>query len=481
MIEIEKIEKTKQKVIITSLIISDKFCKDIIPILQTNNELTFEVFSGFYKTVLSWVLRFYKKYEKSPKRDIQGIYETETSSTKYKVADAKLIGEFLQSLSDNFDVDKNYNESYAIDQAKLYLRQINLDLLQKKIDIAKKAGEIEQAEEYIENFKNIEKQTEVFDSVDFFADPEQVVELLSKKRKSLLIVPGEFGKFIGPICREDFVSINSPGKRGKSWVISEIALQAAKQGLRTFIINLEMSPEEYIQRLCMNILGEVSYLEGDFEIVEIPYFEKGSGDKFDIKYKRVKKYGISEEKIAKKIKSLRSSIRSGLLKILSFPTNSLTVSQLRKVLDDEAAEGIFADVCLVDYADIMQAESGTEHRHKINSIWGGLRGLAQEKHLALITGGHTNKSTFNKVIEQGDASEDYRKDNHVTLSIGLNQTPEEKRAGIMRFNIPFKRHGYFNVKDFLIVLQNIKIGKCLIDSKKMKNVNYKNIVEGEDE
>ena len=77
-------------------------------------------------------------------------------------------------------------------------------------------------------------------------------------------------------------------------------------------------------------------------------------------------------------------------------------------------------------------------------------------------------------------SEDYRKDNHVTLSIGLNQTPEEKRAGVMRFNIPFKRHGYFNVKDFLVVLQSIKIGKCLIDSKKMKNVNYKSIVEDKD-
>ena len=58
-------------------------------------------------------------------------------------------------------------------------------------------------------------------------------------------------------------------------MLAEFALQATFQGLRTFIINLEMSPEEYTQRLCMNILGEVSFVDGECEEIDVPYFEKG--------------------------------------------------------------------------------------------------------------------------------------------------------------------------------------------------------------
>ena len=75
VLKIEKIDNDKQKIILTGLIVSDEFCKQIIPILSRNNSVINEIFSSFSKTICGWCTSYYLEYKKAPKKMIQEIFE----------------------------------------------------------------------------------------------------------------------------------------------------------------------------------------------------------------------------------------------------------------------------------------------------------------------------------------------------------------------------------------------------------------------
>ena len=480
MPEIKHIEKTKQKMIITSLIVSDIFSREIIPILKINKTLTHEVFSGYYNIVLKWIMSYYEKYECAPKKNIQNIYEVEIENSRFEKEDVNLISMFLENLNDTYEREENYNEQYVIDQAKLFLRECNLEVLQKKIDEAKADGQLDEAENLINNFYRIDRETAVHQITDIFNEIDKVVEEISKRREILFKFPGALEKCIGGVYRGSFVCVVGPAKRGKSWWLEEIGVQAALQNLRVIVFNLEMSHEEYEQRLCQNFLGEVSYLDGEFVEVEVPTFVR-HGEKYIIENITYKKRGIHPKRVSKKLKNMRSKVRSGQLKVVSFPANTMTIGRMDAVLDDLVLyENFVPDVIIVDYADIILSTSSDEHRHKIDDKWKNLRGLAQKKHCMVVTGSHSNRATFLRDITQSDPSEDYRKLNHVTLMLGLNQTSKEEKKGIMRINQLANRHHRFNPESYVVVLQCLEIGKCLLDSKYYKDIDYKEIFKDEE-
>jgi len=471
--EITRIENDKQKMIMMSLIVSEKFCKEIIPILDIDYQLVSQTFTGFYRTVLDWISEYYKKYKTSPGKDIKQIFETKTSTDKFEANERELIGQFIANLNDKFVREKNFNEDYVLDQARNYLRIANLELLQLRIDEAKANGNIDLAEALINSFKKIEKETSNINLVDVFQDVDRVIEILSEEDEYIFKWPGYLNRFIGGLSRGSFVCVTGPGKRGKSWWLKEIALTALFQGLRVAIFNLEMTEKEYLKRIAQNVCGEVSSKKNKEKLVQVPYFVPGENGIENINYREYKKTGIDTVKVRKKLVELRSMIRAGQLKIFSCPTDSLTVPGLKSELDKQVISGFSPDIIVVDFADILADTEKNEYRHAIDKKWKQLRGLALSSHSIVVTGSHSNSGTFKKNVGQADVSEDYRKVNHVTHMIGLNQTPVEKRAGVMRINVLANRTKYFNVEDYAVVLQNLHIGKCIIDSRAQKGIDLK--------
>lgn len=149
------------------------------------------------------------------------------------------------------------------------------------------------------------------------------------------------------------------------------------------------------------------------------------------------------------------------------PSNQISVSGIKGVLDNwEMFDGFIPDVIVIDYADNLAPENAREEpRHQVNRTWKMLRGLSQERHCLVVTATQAAGRSYKKTsIEMEDYSEDKRKYAHVTGMFSLNQTPEEKRMGIMRIGPIVVREDEFFIEDEVKVAQSLRTGRPLLFS-----------------
>lgn len=267
-----------------------------------------------------------------------------------------------------------------------------------------------------------------------------------------------------------------------SWYLLYCATQALLSKLRVLIFSFEMTKSQVIKRLLQSFMGELK--ENDEQLdepieIKIPYFFYNEDkEKNEIRYRDRIKRGLNYNKIKTKMKAVRDYLaKNGSLKIICAPMQSMTTLDISKIADDLVLEGFVPDVIISDYADITLSNITGEHRHKLDDIWKGYKNIALSKHIAVITATHSNKSTYNSDISQADASDDIRKMNHVSMMIALDQKSTEKSMGVMRVGVIAHRHKDFNPDEKVIVLENKLIGKCYLDSKHYRLVDYKIIKE----
>lgn len=153
--------------------------------------------------------------------------------------------------------------------------------------------------------------------------------------------------------------------------------------------------------------------------------------------------------------------------VLSYPTNTLTVSKIKMELDKlERGRGFTPKCIIIDYADIMAADNTRmDFRHQQSAIWAGLRGLALERNALVITATQADAASYDQyTLELHNFSEDKRKYSHVTGIFGLNQTKEEKLMGCLRINTLLARNEDYSRLDTVTVIQCLQIGNPLIGS-----------------
>ena len=132
----------------------------------------------------------------------------------------------------------------------------------------------------------------------------------------------------------------------------------------------------------------------------------------------------------------------------------------------EVFEGFIPDVIVIDYADNLAPENTREeYRHQQNRTWKMLRGLSPERHCLVVTATQANTASYDQTtLTMKNFTEDKRKYAHVTGMFGLNQSTEEKRAGLMRLNSLVMREDEFYAEDEVNVAQAIWKGAPLLFS-----------------
>ncbi len=454
------IDTNLEKLIITSLIVSDKFCKSIIQLLDIQ---LLKVNSS--KLIAKWCIDYFKKYKKAPHKDIQNLYN-EWLNEQHNEDDENLIKLFLEHLSSNYERENNFNEEYAIDQAIKYLKQRKLKLLKLQIDELTANGQNEEAEKLVIEYKKI--QLPITNYIDVFSDIKVVDEVLNWEEEELFTFGGELGKAIGNLTRGDLIAFAAPAKRGKSFLLIETAIRATILGLRTLFFSLEMPKNQVLSRIYQNILGETKKEKE----IEIPRF-KEVNNLFEVEMIKYKKQGLQSQSVKNKIRNLKMILKGGKLKLFCNSPHNISVTEISEISDNLVSqENFVADLIIIDFADIVKSDYKVgEHRHKLNNVWEQLRALALQKHCLIVTATHTNKMTFDRDMKQGDMSEDIRKINHVSLMLGINQKKEEKKKGIARLMVLANRQDEFFIDDEIVILQCLNIGKSLLDSKMKKFVN----------
>lgn len=457
MITRTKVDLSEERRILSFMITSTPFMVEISSVAQSR---LFE--SSYSRTVATWVLEFFTLTKEAPGRAIEDIYRkrmTEIREDETK----EMVAEFLTRLSRDWDSNLPNNKTYSAKVAIDWFKMRSLTLLKDQLEATISQADPKAGEKLVAEYRRVERVNG--QGLDLFKDFDRIGSAFNESEEELFSLPGDLGSAIGPICRGDFISFMGPPKRGKTWWLLYLAQRAALTGCKALHINLEMTENQVTRRIWQSIMGMPRKGEVHFDMGRFIQ----DGEKYALEYKPMQRsfHLPTPELLAAEVKKIKMNARTGGFRVLTFPTTTLTLEQLRSTLRNlEMYEGYVPDFISVDYADIMAHDGFHEERHRLNAIWGGLRGLAQDLNIAIATASQSGRKTMSgkKDVEAEDAAEDMRKIAHLTKLITLNQSEAEIAAGIMRLGCKVQREGEAFL-DQVVVTQALKIGRPYVDAR----------------
>jgi replicative DNA helicase len=114
--------------------------------------------------------------------------------------------------------------------------------------------------------------------------------------------------------------------------------------------------------------------------------------------------------------------------IFEYPTGSMTVTDLRRLIERQRGKGIIYDLVIVDYADLMQPDRYTDNMiENSKSVYVALRGLAMQEKFAILTATQTNRVGSTAAVAKAEhVADDFNKIRIADIVISINRTDEEK-------------------------------------------------------
>lgn len=495
-----KVSTEKEKDLMIGLIVDTRFCREVLPVVK--GEL---LQVDQFKIILGWIQDYFTKYDEAPREKIERIYISKRSSLDSALGDNIEI--FLRELSKKFEAKESFSVDYFADQSILYLKERNLWVRSQQIQGLLDTGDIEGAERLFINYREVAKTTSTW--INPFSE-EFVESVMLKEEEHLLELPGAVGKLIGKLRRKNLFAILAPTKRGKSWWLLELAWHAASEGLKVVVFSLEMEEEEMGGRSFKRISGK----DFEKEVIIIPIFDclhnqkatcnlpcregNSSGlplDDLDLPpkysdsfshtpcsvcrgkndgnfapglwYKKERRPKINYASMVSTLKSFKRMFGDNL-RFKTYAIREANIGTIKRDLDLlEYTEGFVPDVVEIDYADILGPEnSKLEGRDKVNETWLMLKNLGQTRNALIVTATQSNRGSMDRrKVKATDTGEDIRKLHHANVFVSLNQTPREKRKGLMRIAITVARGVEFDEMKEVLVVQNLSIGQPFLDSE----------------
>ncbi|KKK92976.1 hypothetical protein LCGC14_2697500, partial [marine sediment metagenome] len=393
------------------------------------------------RLVCQWSLEYYDKYKHSPGQDIESLYERNKAELDPDTQDA--MGAFLRGLSneykqeyDRYDEEGRqiFNVEYLIDQTKEYFQQQNLIRHQEEIAQRIDRGELQEGEAaaftfapaYVDHTTYIEPFSDM-------AGPA-LRAAFTARQAPLIRYPSAIGQFWNDeMTREAFVAIMAAEKKGKSWILMDAAIRAARQGCNTVLFQAgDMTENQMLRRIaiyaaqrsdqeryCKNIwmpildckrhqqdkcedsrrqkqyypdpILETSSPMYDDLIMAAKTFRKHSpcrncpairGSVWLQKQKDAQP--LTKEEVEREMRGFQQKHVKGRLRLSTHANGTLSVTVMKALLDLwERTEHFIPDAIIVDYADILAPcpdFARMEFRHQENQKWQRLRNLSQERH-----------------------------------------------------------------------------------------------------
>lgn len=466
------------------------------------------------KTLATWVLDYYGKYNRAPNKDIQGIYEEKRQFLAKD--DSESIAHVLESLSEEYEREQ-FNVDYLLDQTREYVQLRHLAEHAEQIQSRLEQGEVKDAEAVAATYIPI-KSSENPSYIDPFSTSASAAVLSAFGSRSAPLI--HFSKALGEfwnaeMVRDGFVAFMGREKIGKTFLLIDLAIRAIRSGCNTVFFQAgDMTEGQQLRRLsiylaqrsdqeryCSDVwvpqvdckhnqtdscdrpqreaVQEAIHVTGDWEYEDLDKAARQFPNHVTcrncshiagapwLKKKQDATPLTPDEAV--KIMASFSRRAKGQLRLSTHTNESLTVSHMKALLNSwERQEAFVPDVIIVDYADLLAPcpDIGRQDfRQQQNKIWQRLRALSQERHCLLVTATQAKATAYKKdLLDLSDYSEDKRKYAHVTAMYGLNQTFEEKRIGVMRVNPLLIRDGDFSADRPITILQRLQIGRPVLGS-----------------
>lgn len=300
-----------EKIIIKALMSDANFMSRIVDSIQP------ELFSqSSYNEVAKFYKDFWNKFTKIPSTAELKLY----SSDAMFINNLKVVYEDIHSVNIQ-DIDRDILYSNAETFVKERLAMIALNGIVDKLQ----TGSINPSL-VVDKFTQIAGISFLFDrGYNIYEDVDRYIDSLVQNKNRLPTGFTQIDKNINGGVLSDgkcLAIVTAPTNMGKSIMLGNIAVNAAKQGKNVLIISLEMSEEVYASRVYSNLY--------DLPINSLP---------------------LMGEELRNKIKENQY----GKIIIKEFPPTTMTVDQIDSYIDSLYKAGHNFDLVCIDYLTLLYA------------------------------------------------------------------------------------------------------------------------------
>lgn len=392
--------------------------------------------------IAGWCISYYKRYKKPPGRDIQTIFDSWANEAKRDTDTVQAIEKLLTSLSGQYKATReSTNSAYIIDLASSYFTRVGMKDLAATIEAALEENDLDAAEAAIQKFSKIQVGANY--GINVLGDKEAIKRAFLAKKEPLIQYEHGLGIFFGSALERDgFIAFTGTEKKGKTWLLLDIAWQSMLQGKKVAFFEVGDLSESQIMMRFMTRAAQVPTQARikKSKVVKVPtgiiLTEDGECE-VDYEEREFTKGLVFDDAWAACQKILKKKkTKEPLLRLSTHPNFSINIYGIQAILESWERGGFVPDVVVIDYADILAPPSGViDSREAINTTWKMMRGLSQTFHCLLVTATQAKASAYDAdTLGQEHFSEDKRKHAHVTGMVGMNQTNTEKEKGVIRLN-----------------------------------------------
>ena len=387
-----------EKLILKAMIVDTSFMSRISDKIegQLFSSASYNIVSDFYRN-------FWTKHGKLPSNNEIKLFATDNS--------------FLQALKTVYDdihaidistVDKNILYTSA---EKFLKEKLAVATLNNVIDKMSTSGL--DAAKLVNQFEKIAGISLLFDKgYDIYKDVNRYIESTKTSNKRLATGFSEIDKNIngGVLADGKCLSIvTAPTNMGKSIMLGNIAINAAKQGKNVLIISLEMSEEVYASRIYSAL------------------------------------YNLPINSLSFMGEELKQSIETqkyGNVLIKEFPPATMTVAQIDSYISDLYKAGNKFDLVCIDYLTLLSVPNADNSNDAGRENTRKLRALTYKYNIPIWTACQINREGMGeKTAELRHIAESIAIAAEADLIVSLNQQPEDKELNIMRLTFLKSRLG----------------------------------------
>lgn len=412
-----------------------------------------------YLLMIKAIYEYIDTYKQVPDMQILTIIEGLATSAEKQ----ELLFGVINSCIDLREDLTNARIEDTMKRLEKFYRSVTFnDKMMKCLELYNTDG-VEAAEE---EFNKRDTPFALFDSginlYDWAVDYLQTSDELRDEDKVSLGIPILDKYSIMPQRKQMFLFVGIPGS-GKSFFLVHAGHRAILEGKKVLHLCLEMSEAQIGARYAQCHFSLAKFTNRKSQKIK---FENGETKVYDTPDRPL----LGKEIIAELLPQLEESdqLRKNL-KIKEYPELSITVSDLRILLDNiETQENFVPDVLIVDYADLFKIPTES-YRLELNNVYRELRGFARERNLILVTATQINREGT-KLIKSGKdpdqtvIAESYDKAMIADYSICHAQTELEEDYELARL-VVLKGRDAPKVK--LYISQSYNIGQFCVSSQEI--------------
>ena len=418
---------TFQIQLINQLILNKDFARSIIDVLDSKY---FD--NQYFKIIVQMIKEYYTKYESVPSFDtLDQLTRSEISSE----AARRIVHDTLIQIKDS----SLEGHQFVIEKALKFCKQQELQKVMSKAQKIIDKGDFESYDQ-LEDMVNKALQVGEIDEgeQDVFTNLDEVLD--DDYRHPIPIgIPGIDNLLKGGLAKGELGVILAPTGVGKTTVLSKIANHAFNLGYNVLQIFFEDNPK----------------------IIQRKHFTMWTGIAPD-------ELSFYKEEVMEKVREIRENTKNRLI-LKKYPSDTLTMSQIKNQVRKMIAEGNKIDLIVLDYIDCIVPDKNLGDEWKSEgSVMRAFEAMCHEMNLVGWTATQGNRSSISSEVvttDQMGGSIKKAQVGHVIITVA--KSLQQKEMNLATIAITKSRIG----KDG-IIFENCKFDNGMLEIDTEQSVTF---------